>query len=115
MPSAPHTALHTASAVQALIDAALTEDGCASARALLGTMSPAPAVALVSPLQRALQTATLALGSPPACPVLALEACRERSGKNSFDQRRPIEAAQREFPQAQAAARPGAARVGRAA
>lgn len=87
----------------AFTDPALTPDGEAGAAAhapALRAAAPPVGRVFVSPLQRTLQTATLAFGGPDGfpCPVVAVEACRERWGGHYADRRRPLCEAARQFP-----------------
>jgi broad specificity phosphatase PhoE len=89
----------------AILDAPLTEQGETEARAIFACSSFQPEVVFVSPLQRTLQTATLALevlastaGDTQPPPVYALEAVRGVLGNNACNHRRGTSTAQSEFP-----------------
>jgi broad specificity phosphatase PhoE len=97
----------------ALKDALLDDTGKAQARALGQRIRDARIhvdVVLVSPLTRALQTATLmfegggggegegAGGGAPSVPMDAVELCREAHGGHPCDQRRARSVIEREFP-----------------
>ena len=74
------------------VDALLTEEGEAQARALQArtTRTAAPQLLVVSPMRRATQTGLLAFAPHVAAgrlPVLAHELCHERAGRHTCDRR----------------------------
>ena len=84
-----------------LIDARLTETGVQQAASLVTRVVDLPIeVVIVSPLTRALETATH--GMQPlierSIPFVIAEECREQYGKNLPDQRRAVSAVAAEFP-----------------
>jgi broad specificity phosphatase PhoE len=87
-----------------LVDARLTDTGVQQALALRERAATLPVeVVVVSPLSRALETATrglepLIVRQPPV-PFICVEECREQFGKNLPDMRRPIAAVAIEYPQ----------------
>ncbi|GBF89106.1 hypothetical protein Rsub_01823 [Raphidocelis subcapitata] len=83
-----------------LWDTRLTEAGAKGARAAAratARLSPPPELLVVSPLTRAIQTALLAFGERPPCPVLVEPLFRERLYLSSDVGRPPAELAT-EFP-----------------
>lgn len=84
-------------------DAALTQRGRLQATAAGPRMlmtAPVPEVLFVSPLTRALQTATIALSSARGLrvPVICDELLRERNGVHVCDMRSPVDALLPAFP-----------------
>ncbi|WIA29844.1 hypothetical protein OEZ86_012314 [Tetradesmus obliquus] len=83
-----------------LYDTRLTEKGklgAMSAAARIRKLRPQPELLVVSPLTRALQTASLAFGEQPGCPVLVELLWRERLYLSS-DVGRPGQQLAQEFP-----------------
>eukprot|EP01052_Picozoa_sp_SAG31_P001282 SAG31_NODE_43_length_31224_cov_10.112578_9_plen_335_part_00 len=84
----------------AVLDAALTEAGTQQAAALQAmTEKVGVELIVVSPLRRAVQTALLAFHHPDGfrCSMVAVEACREKSGMHLCDRRRPTLHIMKEF------------------
>lgn len=83
-----------------ILDAPLTETGrcqCIDQRGVASTLSPE--LVVVSPLQRAIQTALLSFHhSRDAVPWVAHEGCREELGLLVCNKRRPVSAIQQDYP-----------------
>ena len=82
-----------------ILDSPLTETGrqqCHAQRAQASLLKPE--LIVVSPLQRAIQTALLTFADHNAVPWMAHEACREELGLLVCNQRRPLSEIQQEYP-----------------
>jgi broad specificity phosphatase PhoE len=86
---------------RSLQDARLDATGEAQSRALGTRIRDARMqvdVVLVSPMTRAIQTATYMFPSELGVPIVAVEMCREAHGDHPCDQRRPISVIAKDFP-----------------
>lgn len=83
------------------MDARLDDTGKAQATALGARLREARIhvdAVLVSPLTRAIETASLMFPESTGVPLIAIEMCREAHGGHPCDRRRPISAIRKEFP-----------------
>eukprot|EP00050_Salpingoeca_kvevrii_P015100 m.43566 g.43566 ORF g.43566 m.43566 type:complete len:283 (-) comp6161_c1_seq1:100-948(-) len=84
---------------EALLDPPLTAEGRAQAEALQDAAAGSNvSVILVSPLTRALETATIGFARCTDVPFVALESSREQNGRHPCDKRRSVNELAKDFP-----------------